>query len=152
MFTLAVGMGLPRFEGCGGRRRAHRRGGCAGWCELVGTGPGAATVMAVLRRHALGAERAAHVLGPAPGGRISKVPLCESPRSLPAVVVTTSRLAVGLWYGPISSTRPVSLSWRARTGIGGPAISLNQSVPRNVPSDPTAAMRRNGVPVSDALR
>src|SRR5204863_4160466 len=34
---------------------------------------------------------------PPPAGRISKVPLSESPRTLPVVVVTTSALAERLW-------------------------------------------------------
>ena len=34
---------------------------------------------------------------PPPAGRISNVPLSESPRTLPVVVVTTSALAVMLW-------------------------------------------------------
>jgi hypothetical protein len=36
------------------------------------------------------------VLPPA-AGRISNVPLSESPRTLPVAIVTTSALAVGLW-------------------------------------------------------
>src|SRR3989449_6152643 len=34
---------------------------------------------------------------PPPAGRISKVPLSESPRTLPVVVVTTSAFAMMLW-------------------------------------------------------
>src|SRR5256885_14633587 len=65
---------------------------------------------------------------PPSAGRISNVPLSESPWSLPVVTVTTWRGAVGLWDGPISSTRAVALAWRARTGDGGGSTFGDMSV------------------------
>src|SRR5438067_13288926 len=89
---------------------------------------------------------------PPPAGRISKVPLSESPRTLPVEVVTTSALAERLWYGPSSLTTTVSLTSRARTGTGGAVSEVYVIVPRNEPSCATAVTMRNGIPVSDALR
>src|SRR2546427_8039187 len=89
---------------------------------------------------------------PPAAGRISNVPLSESPRSLPVAVVTTSAFATTLWYGPSSLTTAVSLTSRARIGTGGAVTEVYVIVPRSEPSGATAVTMRHGVPVSDALR
>src|SRR2546425_12782066 len=89
---------------------------------------------------------------PPAAGRISNVPLSESPRSLPVAVVTTSAFATTLWYGPSSLTTALSLTSRARIGTGGAVTEVYVIVPRSEPSDATAVTMRHGVPVSDALR
>src|SRR2546426_6715691 len=89
---------------------------------------------------------------PPAAGRISNVPLSESPRSLPVAVVTTSAFATTLWYGPSSLTTALSLTSRARIGTGGAVTEVYVMVPRSDPSCTTAVTMRHGVPVSDALR